>query len=143
MNIKRKLLLILPILMFSACSIKQEVKPVKIMDNKKICIIEDKAVREGFLETYRKVLTEKDFSVKLLDKDAALDSCKLVSTYMGKWSWDLAIYLSYAEIKVYEDGKIIGSVLYDSTSGGGNIFKKFVNGENKITELVNQLFLSN
>lgn len=141
MFIKSKvLILLIPILLLSACSIKQEVKPVTITTDKKICIIEDKAVRAGFLETYRNVLTQKGFNIQLLEKDASLDSCKIVSTYMGKWSWDLAIYLAFAEIEVYEDGKLIGNVLYDSTSGAGNVFKKFVNGEKKITELVNQLF---
>jgi len=134
------LLVIVFIVVFSGCSIKQEVEPLSITTQEKmICLIEDKAVRSGFLLAYMDVLKSKDYTVKLLPKGTALDSCNLLSTYMGKWSWDGAIYLALAEIYVYENGEAVGTALYDSRSGGLSL-AKFVNGETKIKELVNQLF---
>lgn len=127
------------LILFSGCSIKQEVKAVTPLTKKEICIIEDPAVREGFLATYTRELSRKGYKTKLLAANSPLNTCNVVSTYMGLWSWDLAIYLSYAEIKVYRNEKLIGEALYDSRSGSANM-DKFVKGETKIIELTNQLF---
>lgn len=127
------------IVILSGCSIKQEVKSVAPLNNKEICIIENPPVREGFLATYNHTLTKKGYKVKLIPQDSSLDTCKVVSTYMGRWSWDLAIYLAYAEINVYKNGELIGNALYDSRSGSANM-GKFIKGEEKIIELTNKLF---
>ena len=52
--------------------------------------------------------------------------------------WDIALYMAYAAIKVYHNGKLDGEAIYDSRSGGGN-FSKFIDAEPKIRELVEQL----
>lgn len=66
--------------------------------------------------------------------------CKVSSTYMARWSWDLAIYMSYAKINVYEDSKLVGSAMYDSTGGGGRVFDKFGNASTMIKSLVHELY---
>lgn len=91
------------------------------------------------LATYTRELNKKGYKTKLLAPNSPLNTCNVVSTYMGIWSWDLAIYLSYAEIKVYQNEKLIGEALYDSRSGGANM-SKFIKGEDKIIELIYQLF---
>jgi hypothetical protein len=48
-------------------------------------------------------------------------------------------YLAFVDIAVFEDGKQVGRVVYDSLQGDANL-GKFVHGESKIVELVNQLF---
>lgn len=47
--------------------------------------------------------------------------------------------MAYAEMTVYRDGKRIGSAKYDSLLGGGRL-DKFIKADQKIRELVNQLF---
>jgi len=49
------------------------------------------------------------------------------------------MYMAFAEITVYSDGKEVGKALYDSLRGGANM-SKFIRGEEKIKELVDQLF---
>ena len=44
-----------------------------------------------------------------------------------------------ADIKVYNNGELSGQATYDSTKGGANM-AKFIKGEAKIAELVDQLF---
>ena len=51
------------------------------------------------------------------------------------------MYLSYAWIKIYDSGAIIGEAEYDSRWGGAR-FDKFINAETKIKEMVDQLFPS-
>lgn len=131
--------LLLLVTAFSGCAIHQNVKPVERFDDKQICIIEKPAVKPGFLETYSRVLTSKGYVVKQLSPSASLVDCPVTSTYNARWQWDLALYMALAEIMVYKNGKPIGEATYDALSGDGNL-SKFVDAENKITELVNQLF---
>lgn len=123
----------------NGCAIHQKVTPVAAGNEKSVCIIENMSVKHNFLPSYHKTLAEKGYSVKILDPSASINQCQMTSTYNANWRWDLALYMAYAEIKVYTDGKVIGEAKYDSTKGGGNL-GKFINADAKIGELVNQLF---
>lgn len=137
---KIKIVLALMVLVaLSGCAIRQTVKPVAKFDDKQICIIENTAVRSGFLNAYKRVLTEKGYVVKQLPEDASLIDCPITSTYTANWRWDFAIYMSYAEIIVYNNAKPAGKASYDARRGSGNM-NKFIDADKKISELVNQLF---
>jgi len=125
----------------SGCAIHQAVTPVAQFDEKEVCIIENLSVKAGFLETYKRVLTGKGYAVRGLSEATSLVECPITSTYAANWRWDLALYMAYAEIKVYRNGKPTGEAIYNSLNGGANM-GKFINAETKITELVNQLFPS-
>jgi hypothetical protein len=66
-------LLVAPVV-FAACSIKQDVRPLRLVDgaDRAICIRENPAVREGFLQAYRTRVESKGFTVTLLDRNAAV-----------------------------------------------------------------------
>jgi hypothetical protein len=131
------------LLTISGCAIQQTINPVPRFEGKEVCIVENLAVtQKGFLETYRQVLSEKGYAVKLLPAAATVTECPVTSTYTANWRWDLALYMAYANIQVYNNGQLAGSATYDSTRGGANM-NKFIKGEVKITELVNQLFPRN
>jgi hypothetical protein len=123
----------------SGCAIHQTVKPVEQFEAKEICIVENTSVRNGFLESYRRALTNKGYLVRQLPASASLIECPITSTYTANWRWDLATYMAFAEIKVYNQAKPVGEAKYDSTRGGGNM-GKFIDADKKIAELVNQLF---
>ena len=122
------------------CAINQTVKPVEPFEGKQVCIIVNPAVsQQGFLATYSRLLTEKGYSVRQLPAGSAVTECPVTSTYTANWRWDLALYMAFADIKVYTSGQQSGQAVYDALSGGANM-NKFIKGEAKITELVNQLF---
>jgi hypothetical protein len=123
----------------SGCAIHQTVKPVERLDSKTVCLIQNGNVRATFLDAYENALSNRGYEVKRLATDASLLSCPVMSTYTATWRWDLAMYMSYAEIVVYNNGKPAGKATYDATRGGGNM-GKFIGAEKKITELVDQLF---
>lgn len=137
----KRLAFLAVVLLLAACSIKQEIKPLKLADLtvKEICIRENPDVRSGFLETYRSRLETKGFKVTMLAREAPITSCPLTSTYTANWRWDLALYLVYAEILVYRDGQVVGRALYDSY-GGRSRLDKFIDARTKIDELVDQMF---
>lgn len=124
----------------AGCAINQTVKPVERFAGKQICIVQNPAVtQQGFLATYQRVLTEKGYAVRQLPPGSALTECPVTSTYTANWRWDLALYMAFADIKVYTNGQQSGQATYDAMGGGANM-GKFIKGETKIAELVDQLF---
>ncbi len=139
---RRIIVIALATLVISGCSITQTVDPVRDLSTNEVCIIENPPVRKGFLPELKSALQSKNARVRVLGSDATIASCPVVVTYIARWKWDLAMYLSYVEIKVFRNSAAVGTALYDATKGGGRM-DKFIDAEPKIRELVNELFPSN
>jgi hypothetical protein len=127
------------LLALGGCAIRQTVKPVDRLEGRQICLIENPSVRSSFVEAYKRSLATKGYAVRQLPASASIMDCSTTSTYTALWRWDLALYMAYAEIKVYSNGRPAGEARYDSQRGGGNM-NKFIDADRKINELVNQLF---
>jgi hypothetical protein len=136
----------LPFLLFASlsitgCSIKQTVTPAHLSPElaPEICAIPAVGLRAGFNTTYQQLLSDKGFKVRQLAAGSKPDRCSLSTTYTGIWRWDLLLYMSYADIRVYEQGRQVGQAEYDARWGSGRP-DKFISAENKIAELTDQLF---
>lgn len=125
-------------ILISACSITQNIEPAEITKGSELCIIENPDVREGFLKEFKSVLSSKGIAHRVVSESSVPASCEWTSTYVAQWMWDLSLYMSYAEIKVFHNGNLEGEAKYDSTKGGANM-SKFIDAEPKIRELVNGL----
>ena len=123
----------------TGCAIKQNIKPVERFTDRTVCIVDNPEVREGFMEAYQQALQSKGYIAQKVAANSPVTQCPITSTYTANWSWGLAIYMSYADIKVYNNGKQVGGAVYDSTNGRMNT-KKFIEADKKIKELVDQLF---
>lgn len=125
----------------AACAIRQEVQPLAYNQDqeRKVCVVNNPDVREGFLTAYQNALENKGFAVQVLEPRASLNSCSLTSTYSASWQWDLALYMAHAEIKVYQGAAPVAEAIYDSRGGSGNM-NKFINANEKVRELVDLLF---
>lgn len=126
-------------LALTGCAIEQTVRPVAKFDGKEVCVVENPDVQEGFLKAYKKALLAKSYTIRQLPATASKLECAVTSTYDAHWHWDLAMYMSFAEIKVFNNGNLSGEAKYDATQGGGNL-SKFIKAESKINELVDLLF---
>jgi len=136
----RYFLLLSSFALLSGCSIVQKVEPVAKLELKEVCIIDNPLVtKQAFFETYRDTLHKKGFVVKKLAPNSASNSCPVTSTYTANWKWDMALYLSYADIKIFREGVQAGSAVYDAREGQANM-SKFIKGEEKVKELVELLF---
>lgn len=126
----------------AGCSIKQTVTPAVMSSEMtpEICLIPAEGLRKGFNTTYDALLRKKGFQTRQIPPGSSPSSCRLSTTYIGTWSWDLALYMSYADIRVFEDGKQVGHAEYDSRHGGGRVIDKFIDAEEKITEMTDLLF---
>lgn len=67
------------------------------------------------------------------------DGARHYLTYTANWSWDMAMYLTYFNATLYDDGRVLGEVEYDARSGGANM-GKFGSTANKIRPLLEELF---
>lgn len=135
------LLLMTAALLASGCSIKQSVSPAELAAElaPEICAIPAAGVRAGFTRAYLQLLRDKGFEVRQLAPGSNPDRCPVSTTFTGTWRWDVLLYMSYADIRVYANGAQVGHAEYDARWGGGRP-DKFISAENKIAELTNQLF---
>lgn len=135
----RSLVIVPVMLLLTGCAIHQEIEPAAGARSGEICIIENPDVRDRFLEVYVRELENKGYKVRVIPAKSTLFECPQVSRYTANWRWDVLLYLAFVDISVYEDGKRVGHVVYDSLQGSANL-GKFVHGESKIVELVNLLY---
>ncbi|HAQ25488.1 MAG TPA: hypothetical protein DCQ80_05900 [Pseudomonas sp.] len=135
------LFMLVSTLVISGCSIKQNVTPATLSAElaPEICMIPAPNLRAGFTTAYQASLAEKGFNTRLMAPGSSPGRCALATTYIGNWGWDLALYMKYADIRVYEKGRQVGQAEYDARWGGGRL-DKFISAENKIAELTDQLF---
>lgn len=139
MHIRKTLLTLGMIVPVSGCAISQTVDPFIADSDYEVCIIKDADVREGFLREYRRTLNLVGVKNRTLAGGASIQDCPVTSTYTARWSWDLTIYMAYAEIIVYENGNLAGFAIYDSRKGAMRL-DKWKDAEPKIRELVEELF---
>jgi hypothetical protein len=128
-------------LTLTGCSIKQTATPVALTPSQapEICMIPAEGLRAGFNTVYTAQLRSKGFETRELPPGTPANRCALSTTYIGKWSWDLALYMTYADILVFENGRQVGQAQYDATWGSGRP-DKFIDAQSKIIEMTNQLF---
>ena len=136
-----KLLLPLALLAVTGCSIKQAVTPATLSAElvPEICTIPAPGLRAGFSTTYQQLLRDKGFRTRQLAPGSNPARCPLSTTFTGSWRWDLLLYMNYAGIRVFENGRQVGQAEYDARWGGGRP-DKFISAESKIAELTQQLF---
>ncbi|MDT3718383.1 Sbal_3080 family lipoprotein [Pseudomonas oryzihabitans] len=136
---KRTIILLAALL--GGCSIKQQVAPAELSaaSSSEICTIPAVGLRSGFNTTYVNALQQKGFKVRPLSAGSNPGECELSTTYTATWGWDLALYMKFADIRVFQNGRQIGQAVYDSRWGSGRP-DKFINAENKINQLADELF---
>jgi len=115
----------------------QAIIAVPVTTSKDICIIENPEVNVVILQVFRRTLEKKGYIVQVLPQSSAISDCPTTTTYLAHWWWDLAVYLSSAEINVYKDEKLIGRAVYRARDAS---LSKLNNAETKFEELVSKLF---
>ena len=67
------------------------------------------------------------------------DAAVYTFVYTANWQWDMAMYLTYFQGTLMENGKVLGRVEYDCRRGGANM-GKFGKTAEKIRPLLMDLF---
>ena len=107
-------------------------------DGHEVVVIMNSATRPGFLEAVEDWLSDNGYNYTVAPDSSQHELDKLTLEYVGRWSWDLAIFLSEAEITAFHQGQRVGRVGYRAP----NTFHlaKFGEGSQRIKYMMDVLF---
>jgi hypothetical protein len=123
----------------TGCSITQTVDPIKPAQVSQVCVLDNKDIfMDGFQPEVQRQIEAKLVPTKIY-KGPRPAECSHFVEYTANWGWDMAMYLTYAEFRVYDARGLTGSAFYDARRGGGRL-DKFGPTAEKIRPLIDQLF---
>lgn len=104
-----------------------------------VCIKENpKVIVSGFSEAL-----EENFAANLVTTEFFSGrrpaNCEYVLEYTALQSWDLATYMTYAELKLYKDNRRIGYAEYRLRGKGGFSLLKWRGPKSKLKPVIEQL----
>ena len=125
--------------MSSCTSINVDPLPSGITD---VAICENPKVQvSGFLNLLESAFRDHSIRTKVFREEDAPDSGYVVS-YTARRSWDLATYLSEAEIWVRRDGDQVAYANYHLIGKGGLSLAKWAGIETKMAPVFEELFVN-
>jgi hypothetical protein len=116
------------------------VRPVDAAANMKhVCIAENpKVIVPEFLATVRAGFDRHGISTEVYAGDVPA-SCEFVLTYTALRSWDMAPYLSHAELKLESEGREVAAAEYHLNAKGGFSLMKWQSVKTKMDPVIDQL----
>ena len=130
-------------LFLSGCAITQTVRPVGgAADIREICIKRNMEVfMTEFVDELKKQLEAKGIKSQVYAGGTAPASCRYRMEYSANWRWDLAMYLVFAQLRVFDNDVMIGEANYDARAGGMRM-DKFGRTADKLRALLDELIPS-
>jgi hypothetical protein len=123
----------------TGCSITQTVDPIQPAQVSQVCVLDNKDIfMDGFQPEVQRQIEAKHIPTRVYT-GARPAECSHYVEYTANWLWDMAMYLAYAEFRVYDAKGLAGSASYDARRGGGRL-DKFGKTADKIRPLIDRLF---
>ena len=135
----KSLILLSFVFLISGCSISKNITPVDSTAKiQKIYILENDQVHmKGLSSELVSQVKSLGFDSETYRGDRPANANHYIN-YTANWAWDLAMYLTYFEATLYENGRVLGKVDYDSKMGGASL-SKFGPTAEKIRPLLTEL----
>jgi len=132
-----KIILITAMLVsLSACVSLNVSRVTSLNGNEEICIEENPAVRQAFLDAYVRRIENIGYKTRVI-KSGSESNCAVTSTYTANYGIHWGLYLARAQLNIYKNSELIGTAEYRapfmSPGKHGRI-------EGKIAKMVSQLF---
>lgn len=142
MNKGRCILLILACIILSGCTHVSIMGPREYHQIDHVLIKENpEVIVRGFLGILRDGLSRHGISSDVVLPHYNTGN-EYVVTYTALQSWDFTTYLSYAEIRIEKEGRIVASATYRLRGKGGLSFRKWAPAKSKINPVIDQLVYS-
>jgi hypothetical protein len=123
----------------TGCAITQNVRPVTASDIAFVCIKRNPEVlMTDFVTELKSQVEAKGMKARIYEGEAPAD-CRHRMEYTANWRWDLAMYLVFADLRMYDKDLLIGQANYDARAGGANL-SKFGPTATKLKGLMDELF---
>jgi len=133
------LLGILAVASLYGCVINKNISPIDAPETAKICVEKNsKVLMDGFHPELISQMNELGIETETYGLERP-DRCNRFMQYTANWTWDLAMYLSYLNIEVYEGNTLIGKAEYDARGGGARL-DKFGTTAEIIRPIIKELF---
>ena len=127
------------ILVLAGCSITQTIEPIRPAHVSTVCILDNPKVHmDEFQPELQRLVEKKGVGTHIYEGNRP-GRCSHYLEYTANWQWDMAMYLSYAELRVYDEHGLAGQAVYDARRGGGRM-DKFGRTTTKLEPLVEELF---
>lgn len=139
-------------LTLSGCAAKQQITGFQNSPPQNICVARHEAVRKNFHDALVESLERHQADVRTIranyvEKHQAwnptvveenIDNCDAIAFYVANWTWDITMYMHYANIWLTdkEMSQKIAQATYQ-TGGGPD---KWINAKEKVDELVDQMY---
>jgi hypothetical protein len=106
-----------------------------------VCIVNNsKVIVDDFVPVLRDGFDRHGIGTSVVDQ-AEAKSCDVTLTYTALRSWDFKPYLSHAELRLWRDGKQIGSADYHLNGKGGFSLAKWASTKSKMDPVIDQLLV--
>ena len=116
------------------------VKPVSAENRiEHICIEDNPRVQVGDFVDVMKEGFQKHGITSQVYKDNAPAKCLYTSTYTARRTWDMAMYMTDAQIDILRDGRPIASANYHLKGKGGFALNKWAGTRTKILPVIDTL----
>lgn len=125
------LALLLPIVL-SGCISLNTTKATNI-GSKEICIVDNPAVWQDFRDAYARRIQAKGYKTQIVKEATA---CQFTTTYAATYGYHWGLFLSTAELKIFNGEVQIGQASYRAPWGNPLKHGSF---ENKVESMVDQL----
>ncbi|QEL63520.1 hypothetical protein OTERR_00440 [Oryzomicrobium terrae] len=125
-------------LLASACSISTTVKPVEKPLTSLCLHYNNDVLMDGFHPELEAQIQSAGIRTQTYKGPRPAD-CETYVEYTASWRWDLAMFLRYAQLRVFESNRLIGEATYDARYGGGRP-DKFGPTAGKLRKLTDPLF---
>jgi Short C-terminal domain len=133
------LTLVIASLSLAGCSITQTVDPIKGTQASQVCVANNPKVHmDEFQPEVQRQIEARGIPTRAYSGTRPAE-CSLHLEYTANWAWDMAMYLTYAEFRVYDGAGLAGQAVYDARNGGARL-DKFGTTAEKIRPLIEQLF---
>jgi hypothetical protein len=130
---------ILAALVVTGCSITTHVDPLPAGPLPSVCVAENGAVwSKQFLPALRDQLARHGVQTTVY-AGATPATCDHRLEYDAEWKWDVAMYLRYADIRIYAGDTLVGRATYDARHAFAR-FDKFGHTDEKLAKLIDALF---
>lgn len=142
---KLKLIIVaLATMLFAVGCTSIEVLPVASKENiQKIYIINNpKVVVDDFVSVLQDGFSRHNIATVVVE-ESQMQASDVTLRYVARRSWDIAPYLSTAELRLWRDGKLIGSADYRLRGGGGLSLNKWDSVKIKMDPVIDRLVGSN
>ena len=147
-------LLLLGVLILSGCAAKQTISAFDEAQPKVVCVAKHEAVNEEVLEALeegfqlhgantrvvRGIYVEKHNLWNPQIYPNELGGCDAIAFYVANWTWDITMYMYFANIWV-TDTAMTGKIAQATYQAGGGP-DKWINAKEKILELVDEMYES-